>query len=66
MIRAGFARLRARCVEAALHMIGLPDYDRYCRHVREHHPDREPMNRVAFFRERQLSRYGGRGGGRCC
>lgn len=52
--------------EAARMMIGLPDYDRYCAHVRQHHPGRQPMSRTAFFRERQLQRYGGKGGGRCC
>nr|WP_047165546.1 YbdD/YjiX family protein [Sphingomonas sp. Y57] len=51
--------------ETARLMIGLPDYDRYCRHVRQTHPDREPMTRAAFFRDRQQRRYGS-AGGKCC
>lgn len=47
-------------------MVGMPDYDAYLRHMREHHPDRSAMDRVAFFRDRQEARYGGKNGGRCC
>jgi uncharacterized short protein YbdD (DUF466 family) len=32
----------------------------------ERHPDHEPMDEIAFFRDRQQARYGGKGGGRCC
>lgn len=46
-------------------MIGLPDYDTYVAHVRAHHPDRTPMDRESFFRERMEARYG-RGRSRCC
>lgn len=47
-------------------MVGMPDYDAYLRHMREHHPERSPMDSTAFFRERQEARYGGRNGGKCC
>ncbi|WP_340264754.1 YbdD/YjiX family protein [Sphingobium mellinum] len=47
-------------------MVGMPDYDTYLRHMREHHPGEPPMDRIAFFRERQEARYGGRNGGKCC
>jgi len=47
-------------------MVGLPDYDAYLRHMAQHHPDRVAMDRVAFFRDRQEARYGGKNGGRCC
>jgi uncharacterized short protein YbdD (DUF466 family) len=49
-------------------MVGLPDYDLYVVHRRMHHPNEPIMTREEFFRERQESRYGGRGGriGRCC
>lgn len=57
-----FALLR----QTARLMVGLPDYDAYLRHMTQHHPDRSPMDRVAFFRERQEARYGGKNGGRCC
>ena len=46
-------------------MVGQPDYDAYLRHMAEHHPERAPMDRTAFFRNRQDARYRG-GGGRCC
>jgi uncharacterized short protein YbdD (DUF466 family) len=45
--------------------VGVPDYDAYVRHCRRAHPDREPMSREAFFRERMDARYG-RGRSRCC
>jgi uncharacterized short protein YbdD (DUF466 family) len=47
-------------------MVGMPDYDRYVRHMRDHHPHQPPMNHIQFFRNRQAARYGSRGGGRCC
>ena len=46
-------------------VIGVPDYDAYVRHVREHHADRAPMSYEQFFAERQQARYRGTGG-RCC
>ncbi|MGC6331088.1 YbdD/YjiX family protein [Rhizorhabdus sp. FW153] len=46
-------------------MVGMPDYGVYLRHMAEHHPDQQPMDRTAFFRNRQDARYRG-GGGRCC
>ncbi len=53
------ARQLARAV------IGVPDYDTYLRHCREHHPDRAPMAYAEFFANRQGARYKGTGG-RCC
>ena len=47
-------------------MVGMPDYDAYLRHMREHHADAPVMDRVTFFRDRQEARYGGKNGGRCC
>lgn len=44
---------------------GVPDYDAYVRHLREHHPERAVPDYKAFFRERQEARYKGTGG-RCC
>jgi uncharacterized short protein YbdD (DUF466 family) len=46
-------------------MVGVPDYGGYVAHMRATHPDQEPMNYEAFFRERQAARYGSRMG-RCC
>lgn len=55
-----------RMREAALLMVGQPSYDAYLRHMAAHHPERQPMTRVEFFRDREKARYGGAGGGRCC
>lgn len=52
-------------VRASRLAVGIPDYDVYLAHARVHHPEREPMSRDAFFRERMHARYG-RGRGRCC
>ena len=46
-------------------MDGVPDYDAYVKHLREHHPEREVPSYKEFFRERQVARYKGTGG-RCC
>jgi uncharacterized short protein YbdD (DUF466 family) len=46
-------------------MVGVPDYGSYVKHMRATHPDQEPMNYEAFFRERQAARYGS-ATGRCC
>ena len=51
---------------AALLMVGQPDYQAYLRHMSERHPERTPMTRIEFFREREQARYGGKSGGRCC
>lgn len=60
-MRALLQRMR----EMALLMVGQPSYDAYLRHMAQRHPDRPPMSRVEFFRNREQARYGG-GGGRCC
>ncbi len=51
--------------EMALLMVGQPSYEAYLRHMAQRHPDRTPMDRVAFFRNREQARYGG-GAGKCC
>ncbi|MFA7586630.1 MAG: YbdD/YjiX family protein [Novosphingobium sp.] len=52
--------------EAALLMIGQPSYERYRQHLEDRHPERQPMSRTEFFRNREAARYGSGGGGRCC
>lgn len=49
-------------------MCGVPDYDTYVRHRREHHPGEPVMTHEEFFRNRQQSRYadGSGRGMRCC
>lgn len=56
-------RYMRRIIQA---MVGLPSYDAYLAHMASEHPGREPMTYRSFFRDRQQSRYGGKGGGRCC
>ncbi len=56
----------ALIAETGRAMVGMPSYAAYRRHMATHHPDREAMDEVAFFRDRQQARYGGKGGGRCC
>lgn len=46
-------------------IIGIPDYDTYVAHLREHHPERPVPTYEQFFNERLEARYKG-GGGRCC
>lgn len=52
-------------VRSARLAIGVPDYGTYIAHCRQHHPDRVPMTRKEFFRERMDARYA-RGRSRCC
>lgn len=52
--------------ETALLMVGQPSYAAYLEHMAKRHPGRQPMSRVEFFRDRENTRYGGKGGGRCC
>ncbi len=54
-----------RAVQTARLSCGVPDYDVYVQHLREHHPEREVPSYETFFRERQTARYKGTGG-RCC
>lgn len=46
-------------------VIGAPDYERYLAHIRRRHPERTPLTREAFVRERLEARYS-RPGARCC
>ncbi len=47
-------------------MVGQPPYEVYLAHMARHHPDKAPMTRVEFFRNRERARFGGAGGGKCC
>ena len=47
-------------------MIGVPDYDAYLAHRREHHPGEPVMSYAEFFRERQDKRYAGNRMRGCC
>ena len=53
-------------VRAVLHaVLGVPDYERYVRHLRTHHPECAVPTRREFERERLVARYE-RPGSRCC
>lgn len=54
-----------RAAQTARLCCGVPDYEGYLRHLREHHPERTPPGYTEFFRERQQARYRN-GGNRCC
>jgi uncharacterized short protein YbdD (DUF466 family) len=46
-------------------VIGVPDYERYLRHMRARHPEALVLTRDEFVRHRLESRYS-RPGSRCC
>lgn len=46
-------------------IIGAPDYEGYVRHQQQCHPDRTPLPRDEFVRQRLEDRYS-RPGARCC
>lgn len=52
--------------QTGLLMVGQPCYETYLQHMALRHPERTPMTRVEFFRDREQARYGGKNGGRCC
>ena len=58
--------LLRRLRDTARLMVGQPSYEAYCAHMAEHHADRPPMSRADFFREREQTRFGSGGNGRCC
>ena len=54
---------RAACI--LRRVIGVPDYDIYLAHIREHHPGATPLTREEFTSQRLLDKYS-RPGSRCC
>ena len=46
-------------------IVGAPDYENYLAHVLEHHPDKAPMTREEFAKDRLENRYN-KPGNRCC
>ena len=51
--------------EIVTRIIGVPNYDLYVTHVRDHHPGEAPMSKEEFFRARLEERYN-KPGSRCC
>ncbi|MDO8267365.1 MAG: YbdD/YjiX family protein [Moraxellaceae bacterium] len=54
-----------RLREAGSLMVGVPDYERYCEHMQQTHPELPVLSREAFVRNRMLARYGGKASGKC-
>ena len=53
-------------LRAAYHRIfDVPDYAAYVKHLREHHPDQEPLTEREFAAQYVDRRYGTKGP-RCC
>lgn len=57
-------RLR-RAAAVIRRMIGVPDYDTYLAHMREHYPECTPLDPRTFERDRLTARYKATGS-RCC
>lgn len=55
----------ARATSTLNRIIGAPDYEGYLRHQLACHPDREPLTKDAFVKQRLEDRYS-RPGARCC
>ncbi|HNV77122.1 MAG TPA: YbdD/YjiX family protein [Gemmatimonadaceae bacterium] len=60
-----FATRLARATSTLNRIIGAPDYDGYLRHQRVCHPDRAPLTKDEFVKQRLEDRYS-RPGARCC
>jgi uncharacterized short protein YbdD (DUF466 family) len=61
-----FLAVAKRVRETAHLMVGVPNYDAYVAHMAAAHPDVPPMERDAFWREREAARFGEGRGLRCC
>jgi uncharacterized short protein YbdD (DUF466 family) len=56
---------RSRLFSSVLALFGMPDYQAYCRHMQENHPDRPLPSEREFFDQFVRARYGD-GPTRCC
>ena len=54
-----------RALAVLRRIIGVPDYDAYAVHMREHHPACTVLTRDEFLAERMRDKYN-RPGQRCC
>jgi uncharacterized short protein YbdD (DUF466 family) len=57
-------RLRTT-VSVVKRIVGVPDYDAYVEHQREHHPECEVLSQKAFIEKAWEDKYS-RPGTRCC
>ena len=63
--RRSLREMVARVHAVVLTIMGVPDYERYVRHLRDQHPDCPVPTEREFQRERLAARYE-RPGSRCC
>jgi uncharacterized short protein YbdD (DUF466 family) len=55
----------ARALAVLRRVIGVPDYDAYLAHMRDHHPQCAVLTRDEFLAERMRDKYS-KPGQRCC
>jgi uncharacterized short protein YbdD (DUF466 family) len=53
-------------VEMARLMIGINNYEEYCKHMQIHHPEQSIMTYEEFFIYKQNARFSGKNGAKCC
>jgi len=46
-----------RMAETARLMVGVGDYQKYCAHMQQHHPELAAMTETEYFRYSQEARY---------
>ena len=56
-MRAVLEQFFRRIAQTARLMVGVGDYDAYLEHMRQRHPEQEPMSRSDYFRYCQSARY---------
>ena len=55
-----------KAVQLARLMIGIPNYDAYCIHMKSNHPEQQIMTYEEFFAQSQIARFGTNGKIKCC
>ena len=58
-------RVWKRLKETGRLMVGVPDYEKYCAHMRAHHPEHSVLTEQDFLARAQEARYGGKKAGKC-
>ncbi|ENQ3106823.1 Uncharacterized short protein YbdD, DUF466 family [Bacillus sp. 491mf] len=49
-------------------LVGVPSYEKYVAHMKQHHPNERILSQKQFFAEAQEARFNAKGGkiSRCC
>lgn len=49
-------------------LVGVPSYEKYVAHMKQHHPNEHILSQKQFFAEAQEARFNAKGGkiSRCC